>query len=254
MKNHLTKLAVYGGVLVLSATAQAQYSVFNNTISTQFQNTPIDPSGTGTLGFSDALTTPSGSTISGGSSVNFATGTAIGETFLWSGASTTLTAFSFVDTGGGGATTYQPFLFDLGTSTYGGSATGFIPGNFSNLLPTGTVQPPALSSGLNAVEIDLTTPVNLVSGQSYALGFQATGSVDLNFQKSSGGQSDPNGEGFTFSGGLSSSSADNPSPFSGSPRNLFVGLYTVAAVPEPSTYALFGGGLALLGLVRRFRK
>jgi hypothetical protein len=254
MKTTLIATALGGSFLIIGINTQAQYSVYNNTVGTQFQSTPIDPSGTGSLGFSDALTTPSGSTIAGGSAVGLSSDGAIGETFLWSGATTTLTAFSFVDTGGGGVGTYQPFLFDLSSPTYGGSATGFIPGDYSNLLPTGTVEPPALGSGLNALEIDLSIPVTLVSGQSYALGFQSeNGTVDIDFQKSSGGQSDPDGEGFTFTGGLSSSSADNPSPFSGSPRNLFTGLYT-EAVPEPSCCALLGGALAAIGVVRRFKK
>jgi hypothetical protein len=246
----LTSLCAVG-VLVAAGSAQAQFTVNNgNSPISAFSGYAIG--GTGALAFSDTQSSPSGLTIAGGSAVNTSGGNAMGETFLWSGATATLDAFAFVSTGEGGNQTYQPFLFDLGSSTHGGSATGFIPGNQVNLLATGNITDPALNSGLTQLEIDIAGGVTLVSGQSYAVGSQNTsGTFDLNLQKSSGGQSDVNGEGFTFSGGLSSANADNPSPFSGSPRNLFLGLYTTAAVPEPCTMALFGLGAMALTSLRR---
>jgi len=243
-------IALLGG---LSHLAQAQFEVYNNTITTAFQSAAIGPSG-GTLAFSDTAASPSGYTIAGGSAITGSANAALGETFYWSGATAELTAFALVSTGEGGSQTYQPFLFDLGSSLFNSSTTGFAPNNYVNMLATGTITDPALSSGLHQLEIDIAAGVTLTQGQSYAIGLQNTSANwDIFLQKSSGGQSDPDGEGFTFSGGLSSTAYDNPSPFAGSPRDVFMGLYTTTAVPEPSTIALGVIGASSFLLRRRIK-
>jgi hypothetical protein len=73
----------------------------------------------------------------------------------------------------------------------------------------------------------------------------------LAFLRSGGGSSDPNGVGFTLT---SLSATTDTSGFSGNNRTAFIGVYTIASVPEPATYALFGGGLVLLGAMRRNKK
>jgi hypothetical protein len=238
-----------------TSTARAQYSVFTGTINgNQFPTSPLNSSGTGSLTYTDSIANnDSGLGISTGVEQNFnGPNSALGETFYWSGATTKLTAASFVQTFGGGSGQYQPFLFDLGnTQTYGGSNTTFVPNNYTNLLPLGEVQPPALGNNSYVdLEVDFTTPITLLSGHSYAYGFQNIDSItDSNFQKTAGGQSDSDGEGFVFTGNLNSTDPDTPVTFESNPRNLFLGLYTA---PEPTSLSLLS--LGAIGFLSRRRR
>src|ERR1017187_8095869 len=97
-----------------------------------------------------------------------------------------------------------------------------------------TLQPAAQGSA-NFLEFDFSgaDAITLASGHSYAFGLlNNNGTSDLNYRRSSGAQSDPNGDGFT----LASLSAltDTAAPYSGSVHNSFIGVYTTT-VPEPST-------------------
>jgi hypothetical protein len=242
-------ISLLGG---LSHQAQGQFYVYDNSPSiTSFTATSLGTDLGGSLAFNTTAASPSGATIAGGASQGFTGGTATGETFYWSGATATLGAFALVPTGSASSQTYQPFLFDLGSSLYNLGSTVFQPGNEVNLLATENITVPGLSGGDRQLEIDIAGGVTLTSGESYAIGLQNTsGTFGVTLDRSSGAQSDPDGVGFTFSGGLSSMANDNSSPFSGSPRDLFLGLYT-ETVPEPSTIALGVIGTSALLLRRR---
>src|SRR5665647_608189 len=82
--------------------------------------------------------------------------------------------------------------------------------------------------------------VTLHVGDTYAFGLLNTsGTPDFNFLRASGTQPDPNGAPFQIlTGGLTGTSATVPG-YGGSPRNLFVGVYTTS-VPEPASIALLG--------------
>ena len=153
----------------------------------------------------------------------------------------TLSAISIIDNGGNGLATYQPFLFNLGTTVFNAPSSVFNPSLHLNLLSSVTLQPPPLGSA-NFLEFDFSgaDAVRLTTGDSYAFGLiHIAGTNDLSYQRSSGAQSDPNGDGFTLSG--LTATVDNAAPYSTAVRNSFIGAYTV--VPEPSALALTGFGL-----------
>lgn len=202
------------------------------------------------LFYEDVLTTPAGATLAGSGSQGQTANAGFGEIFYYTGASgNILKALTIIDNGGGGVGTYQPFLFDLGTSIYNTGAANFNPSTQVNLLSTGNVQPPAFGSA-NFLEFDFSgaDAVALTGGHSYAFGLvNNNGTADFTFKRSSGTQSDPNGDGFQFTG--FSATSISGQPWGGGPRNVFFGLYTV--VPEPSSVALLGVGLASLWIRRR---
>jgi hypothetical protein len=257
MKNNIRTLAICGGALALSVPAYASISLNNAATSSAFPAFSISGVN-GSLSYSDVLSTPAGATIAGGASQGaFAANSALGEVFVWGGSANgnVLSAFSIIDNGGGGASTYQPFLFDLGTGyTFNANGSTFNPSLYTDLFSAVTVTPPALGSP-NFLEFNLNgvDAVTLNVGDTYAFGILNTsGTPDFAFQRASGTQPDPNGAPFQIlSGGLTGTSATVPG-YGGGPRNLFVGIYTTTPAPEPTTLALAGlGGLASLVALRR---
>lgn len=258
MKNQAKTLAALS-VLAMSVPAYAAITLDNAATSAAFPATSISGVN-GNLSFSDVQASPAGSTIAGGTSQGaFAANSALGEVFQWTGSANgnVFSAFSIIDNGGGGASTYQPFLFDLGTGyTFNANGSTFNPSLYTDLFSAVTVTPPALGSA-NFLEFNLSgsDAVTLNVGDTYAFGLLNTsGTPDFSFQRSNGTQADPNGAPFQIlSGGLSGTSATVPG-YGGGPRNLFVGVYTTA-VPEPGSMALLSLG-ALIGtfMVRRSGK
>jgi hypothetical protein len=255
--NYKTQLAIaISATVALAVPAYANVTISNNTLgsATAFPTTSISGAN-GALAFQDVIGITGGTSLQGPG--NSAQGTVanngFGEIFNWTGSSSTLSALSIIDTGGGGTATYQPFLFNLGTTIYNSTAGAFNPSTQVNLLGNYTLTPPALGSA-NFLEFDFTglDAITLTPGDSYAFGLlNNNNSSSMAFLRSGGGSSDPNGVGFT----LTSLSATSISAgFSGNNRTAFIGVYTVAAVPEPSTYAMLGGGLTVLVGLRRFKK
>jgi hypothetical protein len=258
MKNYIKVFAVVSAV-ALATSIQAQVTINNIGFGTATTFPTFSISGlNGPLSFQDVLASPAGATLQGGTVQGaIAANSAIGEIFNWGGSANgnVLSAISIIDAGGGGASTYQPFLFDLGTSLFNTTAATFNPSAQVNLFAASTVTPPPLGSA-NFLEFDFSGAdlVTLTVGHSYAFGLLNTsGTPDFNFRRSSGAQSDPNGVPFQIlSGGLSGTTANVPG-YGGGPRNIFIGIYTTQPVPEPATMALFGLG-ALGALVIRRRK
>jgi len=256
MKNKL----IVGSAVLLAVSVQAQVSLNNSTFGTATSFPTFSISGAnGSLSFQDLLSTPSGATLQGGATQGaIAANSAIGEVFNWAGSvnGNTLSAVTIVDKGGGGGDTYEPFLMDLGTTVFNTTSSSFNPSLHANLFDGSTISLPALGSG-NFLEFDLAgaDQVTLTVGHSYAFGLLNTaGTPSFNFLRSSGAQSDPNGVPFQIAtGGLTGTSATVPGYGSG-PRNIFVGLYTIASVPEPSSMALLGGSIIMFSALRRFKK
>jgi hypothetical protein len=236
----------------MAASANAAVTINNNSVGAATDFPTFSISGVnGNLAFESVLSTPAGATLQGGASQGPVTvGTGWGEVFNYTGGAAKLGAVSIIDNGGGGAGTYQLFLFDLGTGLFNTTSSQFNPSTQVNLFGTQTVQPPAFGSA-NFLEFDLsgTDAVTLTTGHSYAFGLvNNNGTSDMNYRRSNGAVSDPNGDGFTFSG--FSATSDNASPYSGSVRNSYIGVYTLA-VPEPSSIAFLGLGLASLIIRQR---
>jgi hypothetical protein len=143
-------------------------------------------------------------------------------------------------------------LYNLGTTIYSSGSQDFNPSAQTNLLASGDSITAGATGGNNFEELDFAgadATVTLITGDSYAFTLLNTSGSNLNVFRSSGTQSDPNGDGYTFSS--TSATTDNAQPFSGAGiRNLFIGVYATP-VPEPTSVSLIG--VASLGLISRRR-
>jgi hypothetical protein len=265
-KRTIPVLCVIAAFTSFALSSHAGVSVTTSPVgaATTFQSSAL--SGNGTLSFTTLGAQTIGGGVSQGMPDEFGAGTNFlgvgwGEVFKWAGSANGdyLTAYDMVVNAANASRTYQPFLLDLGTGTYNTSGSTFNPSTAPNLLSSSTITVSGLSAGPRSfVEFALTgaDTVALTVGHSYAFGLlnldPAAAGTDMFFQRANGAQTDPNGVQFvTGAGGLSSTSAGVPG-WGGGPRPIFMGLYT-SQVPEPSSMALLGGGLAALLMVRRSR-
>src|SRR4029077_11081506 len=119
MKNHI-KILTTISALALGTTAYAGITINNIAVGASTDFPTFSISGVnGARSFSDVLASPAGATIAGGQAQGaVAANTAYGEVLKWGGSvnGDVLSAFSMIENGAGGASTWQPFMFDLGAS------------------------------------------------------------------------------------------------------------------------------------------
>ncbi len=257
MKVQTKTMAACGSILAFALSSYANVTTSAGVVgaATDFAAVSLS-SANGNLSFSTILASPAGATIAGAQAQGgFATGVAWGEVFNWAGSANgnTLSAFSMIVNGASSTVTYQPVLLDLGTAIINSYATTFNPSLHPNLFGSISLTLPVVSSR-SFVEFDLTgsDAITLTVGNSYAVGLLnvTAGAADINFLRDSGVQADPNGAPWqTDASGLSSTSGTVPG-WGGGPRNMLVGVYTTS-VPEPSSFALAGMGVAAMLAFRR---
>jgi hypothetical protein len=180
----------------------------------------------------------------------------LGETFT-PGSSFTLGSFSVM---GQVSTTaiFQLHLYDLGpagTVSVSSSAATYTPG--TDLFSVNSVALTATGGEVQGqFNLDPADQVNLSANEEYALEIWTPTAIGQNgFIWFRGSAADPGGQMFSDANSTSARAtlAANGQA-GGAPRTGALALYAAAPVPEPGTYALFGGGLAMLGLIRRFKK
>jgi hypothetical protein len=264
MNINLRTLAICGSVAAaFTGTAQAQITFSESAVgsSTLFPSTSISGNN-GSLAFSDINSSVSGDTIAGGVSQGVgssASGYSWGETFLWTSADSSvngnvLGAFSMVVNAAASGNVYTPFLYDLGSGpgAYNSTSFSFNTSTEVNLLDGSSITMSGLSAGPQSfLEFDFagSDQAALTVGQEYAFGLVNVGTEgNIFFQRSNGAQADPNGAPFA----TSTAPTDAYAAYGGGPRNEFIGLYTVQAVPEPGIMALTGlAGLMGMLVIRR---
>jgi hypothetical protein len=216
-KKHLLRPLAVAALLVAAGGAQAALTSYNSSGSFL---AALSASGTDTfLGFNITGTTPNPITRNAGS---FGYTADVGPAGFFFGAGTTADPYLSTNT----AT--DTITFNAFT---GGSVSGiggnFFGSNISGLYATGSVTV-VVTDSLGATLTTTISPTAALTG-SY-LGFTSDGTITS----------------------LTVSAVQGTSPLWPTVDNLTLG--TVAAIPEPGTYALFAAGLAALGFLARRRR
>jgi hypothetical protein len=168
---------------------------------------------------------------------------------------------------GGGTGTYNMALYNLGSSfgtipTGGGATVYTFTGSESDLFSTGlnvSLTTPNNPGQFNLLTFSGADQISLAAGNTYLMTFTESSGGNLVFDRgSTAGSSNPNAVNQDLTLDTSALPATPTAGFTmnnvPAGQRLPVAAFYAAPVPEPSSIALVGGGIALLGAIRRFKK
>ncbi len=246
MKHSLRFLTSLAGISLAATTAQAGISFSSTATGTSSNGSPVYTSvPNANFGIISGGTGQADPTIAG----NFGI---MAETFTPTSAFSLASFNTVLAINASG--TYQVHLYDLGpagTVSPSGSAATYTPGTdlFSGLSLSLSTSGGQVQGSFSLTGAD---QVSLLANEEYALEFwtpSALGASGITIYRGSG--TDPGGQMFSAGNevGARNTLAGNGQA-GGAPRTAGLALYATS-VPEPSTFALAGMGLAALAAFRR---